>query len=300
MPTYIKDGIKYKKPEVFLLQYSDPMVAEYFGRRAYDSFDKSENNIVKQIKNEVSLKNNTIESFLRDNSNKQQDSALLEELSHVYFHGSVLEHINLSFFIKGISRAVLQELMRHRIASPTVKSTRYTLSDIINNFVAVILYGNGDYNKFYSLFNQELLTTDDVNYNNIVIRQMFDKLMFQKNTLGQEEFLKLCLIKDMQEKISSIDNIKDFLNEVSKKAKRNIGDPFKHIIDENLSVDLGFTINLRSLKNLLDLRLNGSAWFQIQILAAEMFNTLPVNLKKLVDNKDKNTFQNRTNKIKEI
>ena len=42
-------------------------------------------------------------------------------------HGSVLEHINLTYSIKGISRALLQELSRHRHISLSVESTRFTL-----------------------------------------------------------------------------------------------------------------------------------------------------------------------------
>ncbi len=45
-------------------------------------------------------------------------------------HKSTIEHLNYSFLIKGISRAVLQELARHRIASLSVKSTRYTLKEL--------------------------------------------------------------------------------------------------------------------------------------------------------------------------
>ena len=42
-------------------------------------------------------------------------------------HGSVLEHINLTYSILGLSRACLQELARHRLISLSVESTRYTL-----------------------------------------------------------------------------------------------------------------------------------------------------------------------------
>ena len=47
-------------------------------------------------------------------------------------HTSTLEHINFSFYIEGVSRLCLQELSRHRIASPSVKSTRYTLKELKN------------------------------------------------------------------------------------------------------------------------------------------------------------------------
>lgn len=42
-------------------------------------------------------------------------------------HDSVLEHIVYSFKIENISRALLQELSRHRHISMSVESTRYTL-----------------------------------------------------------------------------------------------------------------------------------------------------------------------------
>ena len=42
-------------------------------------------------------------------------------------HESILEHITLTYSVKGISRAVLQELSRHRHISLSVESTRHTL-----------------------------------------------------------------------------------------------------------------------------------------------------------------------------
>ena len=42
-------------------------------------------------------------------------------------HESVLEHITLTYSIKGLSRACLQELARHRHISLSVESTRHTL-----------------------------------------------------------------------------------------------------------------------------------------------------------------------------
>lgn len=47
-------------------------------------------------------------------------------------HTSTIEHIVFTFDIQGISRAALQELARHRIASLSVESTRYTLKKLKN------------------------------------------------------------------------------------------------------------------------------------------------------------------------
>ena len=42
-------------------------------------------------------------------------------------HESILEHINLTYSIKGLSRACLLELARHRHISLSVESTRHTI-----------------------------------------------------------------------------------------------------------------------------------------------------------------------------
>ena len=46
---------------------------------------------------------------------------------------SVLEHITLTYSVKGLSRACLQELARHRHISLSVESTRHTLRKNVNN-----------------------------------------------------------------------------------------------------------------------------------------------------------------------
>jgi len=47
-------------------------------------------------------------------------------------HESVLEHIVYTFKLEGFSRALLQELARHRIASLSVMSTRWTLKKMLS------------------------------------------------------------------------------------------------------------------------------------------------------------------------
>lgn len=59
-----------------------------------------------------------------------KDLALINRVGNEFRHSSILEHISFNFFIDGISRACLQELARHRIASLSVKSSRYTLKEL--------------------------------------------------------------------------------------------------------------------------------------------------------------------------
>jgi thymidylate synthase (FAD) len=63
-----------------------------------------------------------IENYNIENSLKK-----LVDMGHL----SVLEHIYYNFVISGISRALLQELARHRHASLSVKSTRWALKKFI-------------------------------------------------------------------------------------------------------------------------------------------------------------------------
>ena len=58
-------------------------------------------------------------------------------------HESILEHINLTYSIKGISRALLQEVARHRHISLSVESTRHTLKKYLE--------GEGGLMRLYAL-----------------------------------------------------------------------------------------------------------------------------------------------------
>lgn len=60
----------------------------------------------------------------------EADQDFLDRILNKNKHGSVAEHLNYNFAIEGISRACLQELARHRHASLSVKSSRYTLKEL--------------------------------------------------------------------------------------------------------------------------------------------------------------------------
>ena len=60
----------------------------------------------------------------------EKDKALIERVGNKNKHKSTLEHLVYTFDIDGISRACLQEVARHRMASYSVKSTRYTLKEL--------------------------------------------------------------------------------------------------------------------------------------------------------------------------
>ena len=266
-------GIKYTKPQVVLLQDTGIGVAETAARTCYDSFSNSENEVIQ-----------CLESSLPDSSaclaiNNIEDSNLLDDLAWTYFHHSILEHANLSFLIRGTSRGVLQEHARHRIQAISVRSTRYTMSGIINAFVAAKHAGDKEF-FIQTVLAFDMFVTADENYNRLEIAAMYEKLAFQAQRV--EDFYSIAVAK------SSLPLLEKFSTDAQKlyealqngKKKRNVGDAFKHIITDNVKVDMVVTFNLRSLKNYFSLRDSGAAYFQIKWLAQEMKKVTP---KKYLD-----------------
>ena len=93
--------------EVSLLNYTPLIICSNAIRTCWQSFDKSDNG-------------------------GEKDLELIDRVGNKFKHASTLEHLYYNFYIKGISRALLQELARHRVASLSVKSTRYTLKELKN------------------------------------------------------------------------------------------------------------------------------------------------------------------------
>ena len=75
------------------------------------------------------MESNAALAALTCHGNAYKEHVPTEVLSRIIKagHESVLEHITLTYSIKGISRALLQEVSRHRHISLSVESTRHTL-----------------------------------------------------------------------------------------------------------------------------------------------------------------------------
>ncbi len=98
------------------LKFHTPLsIASDSLRTCWDSFDKSVHY-----------------EYPTDNIN-ETDIKFLDKILNQYKHETGAEHLVYHFSIKGISRALLQELARHRILSLCVKSTRYTLKELIKD-----------------------------------------------------------------------------------------------------------------------------------------------------------------------
>ena len=281
MQTIEKYNIEYEKPKVTLLQDSGVGVAEIAARTCYDSFENSENECVK----------NAMTALDMDAINNIEDSDLLSNLAWVHHHHSIIEHATLSFLVEGTSRGVLQEHARHRLQAISVRSTRYTMSSVINAFVASITLGIESEASF-SFFLEKLLGLNlfvivDQEYLAIEIRAIYDKFVFQYKR--NPDFLVGAVAKSSLPFVQELQGDAEALFEALQngKKKRNVGDGFKHIVSDNWKVDMVVTFNIRSLKNYFDLRDSGAAWFQIQWLAEQMKAVTPVKYLRLISKEHK-------------
>jgi len=265
--------IEYEKPTVTLLQESGLGVAEIAARTCYDSFDNSENECIKKA----------MTSMDTEAINAIDNSELLSNLAWVHHHHSIIEHATLSFLVQGTSRGVLQEHARHRLQAISVRSTRYTMSSVINAFTASLQSENGFDFFLKTLLLLDLFVITDEAYLQIEIRAIYDKFMFQYQR--NRDFLEEAVAKSSLPLIEQHKNNPEALFKALEegKKKRNVGDGFKHIVSDNWKVDMVITFNIRSLKNYFDLRDSGAAWFQIRWLAEKMKEVTPTKYLKLID-----------------
>jgi len=168
----------------------------------------------------------------------EKDKALVERIIKSG-HTSTLEHMFYTFHIRGISRLNLQELARHRMASLSVKSTRYTLKE---------LKGEKDF--------------IDAENNGWLLQTNCDRASKYINFVG----------------IPEIDEASVFALEGLRRlicSGQYSNDQVKYALPESYRLDLYWTINARSLRNFLGLRRSNRAHFEIHAMADKTYDAIP-------------------------
>ena len=187
------------------------------------------------------------EDFSYETSEKilgDKDRKLIDKVGNKMKHASTLEHLVYTFQISGLSRAVLQQLARHRIASYTVKSTRYTLKEL-NKEEPFCMGSNDDYCHWDRAEKYIVMTSNEL-VNIASLRAL--------ETLRR-------LVK------SGISN-----------------DIVKYCMPESYKTSLTWTVNARSLQKFLELRSSKEAMWEIQELSKAVFTALPASHKYLFEN----------------
>ena len=174
-----------------------------------------------------------------------KDKALIHRVGNKFRHASTLEHINYNFNITGVSRALLQELARHRIASLTVKSTRYTLKELKEE-------------EMYGYTEESDYTEPDL--------ERASKYLVQTDNRDVNVASMLAL-ENLRELVAS--GVKN--------------DVTKYCLPEAYRTGLRWTVNMRSLQNFLELRTSKGALKEIRILAHKVFDALPKDHKYMLE-----------------
>ena len=159
-------------------------------------------------------------------------------------HESILEHITLTYSVKGLSRACLQELARHRHISLSVESTRHTLRKYMKAFE------EGKSLSMYFPADRKLSIDNDA-------------ITFSMRTL--------CSI------------FIDCLWKVAIDCPDMPNDELKYLIPECWPTNLILTSNIRELRHILTLRTNPAALNEFRVLAYSLFEAVPEEYRYLFE-----------------
>ena len=206
----------------------------------------------KQYINDSIIENGDYNYNVAENMIGKKDFDLIKRVGFKFKHESVLEHSLLVFDIE-CSRAVLQELSRHRHISLTVKSTRYTLKELKHEKPFTKLNGNITKEQ-YDRASKYMVLTDDEMVNEMIIRGL-DNLLF-----------------------------------LIKQNKSN--DIAKYVLPEAFKTKLQLSVNLRELIHIVRLRIAKDALWEFREISKQIVDALPDDYKELIllDDKIKKNY----------
>ena len=195
------------------------------------------------------------QSFNKSDEGGEKDKELIDRVGNKFKHASTLEHLSYTFYIEGVSRALLQELARHRMASPSVKSTRYTLKELKDE----ASFTNGL--NMIELKNN-YASKDEVYADKDVLRA--SKYLVWTYDLGVD-FSSILALENLR--LMLMDGVAN--------------DKAKYCLPESYKTELTWTINARSLQNFITLRSSKAALWEIRDLSKKLFDILPYEHKYL-------------------
>ncbi len=234
--------------KVTLLHNTPLWINAHGARTCWDSGEKSDTEEVVAYARQEAIMDGNDCFFNSDNIIGPSDAALIDRVGNKFKHQSILEHVSYNFYIEGVSRALLQELARHRIASLSVKSTRYTLKE---------LKTEEPFPSHIGSMSQRELEDNLPRLNKYLV--MTGEKLVDMASISALENLRQCLV-------AGISN-----------------DKAKYCLPEAYKTSLTWTINMRSLQNFISLRSDKSALWEIRDLANMVYNNLPEEHKYLFD-----------------
>lgn len=177
---------------------------------------------------------------LYDGLTEEKTAAFLDHLNNIG-HASPIEHASFTFGIEGVSRSLLAQITRHRIASFSVQSQRYvknkSLECVIPPEIAAVPEAKAEFIK--------AMDEDMEHYEKIA-------------AILQEKHKKAFLEQGDDEKTAA------------RKAEKKAIEDARFVLPNACATKIVMTMNARSLMNFFSLRCCSRAQWEIRELATKM------------------------------
>lgn len=191
---------------------------------------------------------------LNDNLTDEKAASFVEMLGEIG-HESPIEHASFTFGIEGVSRSLLAQITRHRMASFSVKSQRYVREGSFEYVIPPEIENNAEAKALYD----QIMAEDQAKYDRLT------------------EILKAKHIKTF------LDEGKDEKTANRLAEKKAIEDA-RFVLPNACATQMVVTMNARSLMNFFRLRCCNRAQWEIREIANQML--------KLVSAEAPNLFKN--------
>jgi thymidylate synthase (FAD) len=152
------------------------------------------------------------QSFDNSDNGGEKDRDLIDRVGNKFKHSSTLEHLVYTFFIQGVSRALLQELARHRVASLSVKSSRYTLKELKEEE----LIRANDYKRA----SKYIVMTDNDRVNSASIKALNHLIELLKEGISND-IVKYCMPESYKTELTWTINARSLQNFLSLRSDKS-------------------------------------------------------------------------------
>ena len=177
---------------------------------------------------------------LNDSLTDEKAASFVEMLSEIG-HESPIEHASFTFGIEGVSRSLLAQITRHRMASFSVKSQRYVREGSFEYVTPPEIAAEPEAKKIYD----EIMAED---------QERYDRLA----AILKEKHIKTFMAEGKDEKTAA------------RLAEKKAIEDARFVLPNACETQMGMTMNARSLMNFFKVRCCRRAQWEIQDVANQM------------------------------
>lgn len=177
---------------------------------------------------------------LNDSLTDEKAASFVEMLSEIG-HESPIEHASFTFGIEGVSRSLLAQITRHRMASFSVKSQRYVREGSFEYVTPPEIAAEPEAKKIYD----EIMAEDQERYDRLAV-------------ILKEKHIKTFISEGKDEKTAA------------RLAEKKAIEDARFVLPNACETQMVMTMNARSLMNFFKVRCCRRAQWEIQDVANQM------------------------------